>query len=89
MSEDELPISADGFTTDDVYESFVRQLAGGALQSDNEEETLQETVQRSERKAQLEKQIAALQTKMRREKQLNKQMKMNAELKKLKAELES
>lgn len=89
MSEDELPIRADGLTTDDIYENFVRQLAGGALQSDNAEETLRETVLQNDRKLQLEKQISALQKKMRREKQLNKQMKMNAELKKLKAELES
>jgi hypothetical protein len=36
----------------------------------------------------LEKQIAALRVKVRKEKQLNKQMQLNAELKKLKKELE-
>ena len=41
-----------------------------------------------ELKKQLEKQIAALESKMRREKQLNRQMEMNAELKKLREELE-
>ena len=35
----------------------------------------------------LEKQIAALENKMRREKQLNRQMEMNAELKKLRIKL--
>lgn len=40
-----------------------------------------------ELKKQLEKQIAALESKMRREKQLNRQMEMNAELKKLRVEL--
>lgn len=40
-----------------------------------------------ELKKQLEKQIAALENKMRREKQLNRQMDMNAELKKLRIEL--
>ncbi len=35
----------------------------------------------------LEKQIAALENKMRREKQLNRQMEMNAELKELRREL--
>ena len=35
-----------------------------------------------------EKQIAALENKMRREKQLNRQMEMNAELKNLKKEIE-
>lgn len=40
-----------------------------------------------ELKKQLEKQIAVLENKMRREKQLNRQMDMNAELKKLRIEL--
>lgn len=42
-----------------------------------------------ELKKQLEKQIAALGNKMRREKQLNRQMEMNAELKKLRKERET
>ena len=40
-----------------------------------------------ELKKQLEKQIAVLENKIRREKQLNRQMEMNAELKKLRVEL--
>lgn len=40
-----------------------------------------------ELKKQLEKQIAALESKMRKEKQLNRRMEMNAELKKLRIEL--
>jgi len=40
-----------------------------------------------ELKKQLEKQIAALESKMRREKQLNRRMEMNAELKELRREL--
>lgn len=40
-----------------------------------------------ELKKQLEKQIAALESKMRREKQLNRRMEMNAEFKKLQREL--
>lgn len=42
-----------------------------------------------EPKKQLEKQIAALESKMRREKQLNRQMEMNAELKKLRMKMEA
>ena len=40
-----------------------------------------------EKKKQLEKQIATLKSKMQREKQLNRQMEMNAKLKKLRIEL--
>lgn len=42
-----------------------------------------------ELKKQFEKQISALENKMRREKQLNRQMEMNAELKKLRMEMEA
>ncbi|MCD8160526.1 MAG: DUF4391 domain-containing protein [Clostridiales bacterium] len=88
MDESDLPLKVDGLNLDAVYENFVRQLAGDALQSGETEESLQEAVRRSEQRAQLEKQIAALQAKIRRERQLNKQMELNAELKRLKRKLE-
>ena len=82
MTEAELPIRIDGLNLDAVYENFVRQIAGGALKADSGE-SLKASVERDEKKKQLEKQIAVLENKMRREKQLNRQMEMNAELKKL------
>ena len=88
LPEDALPLKVDGLTIDKVYENFVRQIAGEALQADGSE-TLKESVERDERRKQLEKQITALQAKVRREKQLNKQMAINGEIKKLKKELES
>ena len=72
---------------DAVYESLVRQIAGEKLQTDSGE-SLKESVERDEKKKQLEKQIAVLENKMRREKQLNRQMEMNAELKKVRKELQ-
>ena len=87
MTEAELPIRIDGLNLDAVYENFVRQIAGDALKADSGE-SLKVSVERDEKKKQLEKQIAALENKMRREKQLNRQMEMNAELKKLKKEIE-
>ena len=86
MPEDELHLSIDGLNMDAIYESLVRQIAGDKLQTDSGE-SLKESVERDEKKKQLEKQIAALENKMRREKQLNRQMEMNAELKKLRKEL--
>ena len=83
MPEDELHLSIDGLNMDAVYESLVRQIAGDKLQTDSGE-SLKESVERDEKKKQLEKQIAALESKMRREKQLNRQIEMNAELKKMK-----
>lgn len=87
MTEAELPIRIDGLNLDAVYENFVRQIAGDALKADSGE-SLKASVERNEKKKQLEKQITALENKMRREKQLNRQMEMNVELKKLRKELE-
>ena len=88
MTEAELPIRIDGLNLDAVYENFVRQIAGDALKADSGE-SLKASVERDEKKKQLEKQIAVLENKMRREKQLNRQMEMNAELKRLKNEVKS
>lgn len=88
MTEAELPIRIDGLNLDAVYENFVRQIAGDALKADSGE-SLKASVERDEKKKQLEKQIAALENKMRREKQLNRQMEMNAELKKLREIMEA
>lgn len=70
-----------------VYENFVYQIAGDALQAENGE-SLQAAVERDEKVKNLKKQIEVLQARIRKEKQLNVQMKLNNELKKLKKELE-
>lgn len=85
MPEDELRLSINGLNMDAVYESLVRQIAGGNLQTDSGE-SLKESVERDGKKKQLEKQIAVLESKMRKEKQLNRRMEMNAELKQLQRE---
>lgn len=90
LPEDELVLKLDGLNMDAVYENYVRQIAGDTLRviSGGEPESLKESVERDKRIQQLQKQIDALQAKVRREKQLNRQMEMNMELKKLKKELE-
>ena len=89
LPEDELPLKVEGLSVDKVYENFVRQIAGDALRSEAiKPESLKESVERDNRRQELEKQIAALKTKVRKEKQLNKQVQLNAELKKLRKELE-
>jgi len=88
LTEDELPLKLEGLNVDAVYENFVRQIAGDKLKTEDAGETLKESVARDEQKQALQKQIATLQAKIRKEKQLNKQMQMNTELKKLKKELE-
>ena len=87
MAEDEIPLKLEGLNVDAVYESFVYQIAGDALQADDNE-SLREAVERDEKIKNLKKQIEVLQAKIRKEKQLNVQMKLNGELKRLKKELE-
>ena len=88
LGEEELPLKLEGLTVDKVYENFVRQIAGDKLQAENAEESLKDSVARDEQRQALQKQIDTLKAKIRKEKQLNKQMQMNAELKKLRKELE-
>ena len=87
IPENELLFSIDGLNMDVVYENLVRQIAGEILQT-NSNESLKDSVERDEERRRLEKQIAALEGKIRKEKQLNRRMEMNAELKRLKEELE-
>lgn len=88
LIEDELPLKLEGLNVDAVYENFVRQIAGDKLKTETAGESLKDFVARDEQKQALQKQITTLQSKIRKEKQLNKQMQMNNELKKLKKELE-
>lgn len=87
VPEDELHLHIDGLNMDAIYESLVRQIAGDQLQTDSGE-SLKESVERDEKKKQLEKRISVLENKMKKEKQLNRRMEMNSELKKLRKEME-
>lgn len=85
VPESELQFHMDGLNMDAVYENLVRQTAGDALQADAGE-SLQAFVERDEKRRQLEKRIAALENNMRKEKQLNRRMEINTELKRLRKE---
>ncbi|CAI3416201.1 DUF4391 domain-containing protein [Enterococcus cecorum] len=87
MSEDELPIKLEGLNIDDVYENLVRQIAGTRLDSNLNDDSLKVAVERDNQRQQLKKQIEKLEAKIRKEKQLNKQMLLNNDLKKLKKQL--
>lgn len=82
VSENALQFRIDGLSMDAVYENLVRQIAGEALQTVSGE-SLQASVERDEKRRQLEKQIIVLENKMRKEKQLNRQIEINAEIKHL------
>lgn len=82
LTEKELPLHLEGLTIDAVYENFIRQIAGDLL-TGNENTTLKESVEWQKRREQIEKQIAALEARMKKEKQLNRKMELKAELKEL------
>ncbi len=73
LNEEDMPIKIDGLDIDKVYENFVRQIAGKTLQS-KQFESLQESVERDLRKKELEKQVILAEQKVKKEKQLNKQI---------------
>ena len=83
LTEEELSLHLEGLTIDAVYENFIRQIAGDRLVG-NENTTLKESVEQQKQREQIEKQIVALETKMKKEKQLNRKMELKAEIKKRK-----
>ena len=75
----------DGLNLDAVYENLARQISGGRLGTDGD---IEEAVDRDKQRQKLERDIAALEKKLLREKQFNKQVELNGELKRLCAKLE-
>lgn len=85
--QEDLPLKIEGLSLDALYESLLRQIAGDAL-TQRGGESLKESKERAEKTAKLEKEIARLTAKMRKEKQLNRQMEINARIKELRKRLE-
>ena len=82
-----LCLKLDGLNMDAVYENFVRQVAGQRLQTD-ENLGIKEAVILDEKRQKLQKEILALEKKMLREKQFNRQVEINESIKRLKIALE-
>ena len=75
----------EGLNLDAVYENLARQISGGRLGTEGD---IEEAVDRDKQRQRLQRYIAALEKKLLREKQFNKQVELNGELKRLRAELE-
>ena len=75
----------EGLNLDAVYENLARQISGGRLGTDGD---IEEAVDRDKQRQKLERDIAVLEKKLLREKQFNKQVELNGELKQKRAELE-
>ncbi len=83
----DVSLNVEGLNMDQVYDSFVRQVASGKL-SMNVEEDIQESVMKAKELEKLNKQIASLEAKKRKEKQFNKQLTISSRIKELKKKLE-
>ena len=88
MLEEELALRLDGLNMDAVYENLVRQIAEMQGEIWRAEAGITENIRRDERRRQLEKEIAVLEGRIRRERQFNRQVEMNGQLKKLRLKLE-
>ena len=85
VNADELSLRIEGLSMEAAYEGFVRQIAGKRLMGGGR---LKEDVERAKKRQQLEKQIAALEKRIANEKQFNRQVELNGELKDYMKELE-
>jgi hypothetical protein len=85
QSLDGFTLKFEGLNLDAVYENLARQISGGRLGTDGD---IEEAVDCDKKRQKLERDIAALGKRLLREKQFNKQVELNGELKRLKKELE-
>ena len=85
LEGDKLALKLDGLTTDAVYESLVRQIAGDALTSSGD--SLRESVERSAKREKLQREIDRLEKLARTEKQPKKKFELVQRIQKLEREL--
>ena len=77
-------LPADGLDMYALYESLMWQIAGGRLGTEGD---IGEVARRNRRRRELERAIVALEKKVLREMQFNRQVEMSGELRKLREEL--
>ena len=84
QQRDMLNVPLAGLDLDAVWENIVATIGSITVQEGN---TLTEQIKSDEQKTKLQKQILLLQQKLNKEKQYNKQIEINAEIKRLKKQL--
>ena len=84
QQRDTLNVPLAGLDLDAVWENIVATIGLITVQEGN---TLTEQIKSDEQKSKLQKQIQLLQQKLKKEKQYNKQIEINAEIKRLKKQL--
>ena len=88
VKTERLSLRLEGLTIDAVYDNLVRQIAPQEVAGWSVENGVKRAVEQYEQKQKLLKEIAALEKKVQIEKQFNRQVEMNEELKQMKLELE-
>ena len=83
MDVERLTLRMEEYSTDAVYESFIRQIGGEQIA--DQDKPIAEAVALSERRKKLQREIAALQKKVDNEKQFNRRIELNARLLELKS----
>ena len=87
-----LSLSVFGLNLDEVYENFIRQAAGkrlSGISAPEEQGDLRTQILRMQECEKLEHQIHTLENKMKTEKQFNRQVEINEEIRKLKREVDA
>ena len=84
QSRDALSVPLSGLDLDAVWENIVANVGAITVQQGN---TLTEQIQHDEIRTKLQQQILALQKRLNKEKQYNRQIEINAEIKQLKKQL--
>lgn len=87
LTDTEMDIELTGLNLDQAYESIVRSIAGERIVK-SENETLQESVERTNEINKVKAKIQKQQSKIRKEKQFNKKVALNNELKLLNRKLQ-
>lgn len=82
MRPEDLSLNLTALDMDSLYESIVRQIAGDAI-AVHQGESLKEAVEQTQQREKLEKQIAQLKVKIKKEKQLGRQMELRREIMRL------
>ena len=86
FSQTELTLNFEGLNLDAMYDNLVRQIAARRLDVARD---IAEAVELDKRRRKLERDIATLEKKILCEKQFNRQVELNGELKRLRAALEA
>ena len=87
MTKDEIHFEIAGLNMDALYDGLIKQAAGDSLRIEANE-SVGVAIQRTEEKEKLEKQILALEKKLYKEKQFNRQVQLITELKILHKQME-